>query len=211
MARTRTEDSTANAEAGVLEGQTEIPGWAVPDPADQEVAVFSAKTADQYRRKLRPEELVQWAASQITSYEEDDPRMVMEIAAQIVQASTVDEVLGKPETTKGREILDTILEVNAIKFTMSTEPKGCPYFAVLSVRNTKTGTPDVVSVGGWRLVLQLAQLHYMCAQLPASSEYLVDKDAPNAIAPETYPIYFKLGQAPTSSGNTMNFLAPPMS
>lgn len=210
MPRTRTAGDAIDPNIEVMDGQEEIPDWAVADQADQALAVVAPVAAEQYRRKLTPPELLKYVADQVGSYEEDDPRMAMEIAAQIAAAATVDEVLGANETTKGREVLDTVLEINGIKFTVSTKEKGCPYFAVMSVRNTKTNAPDVISVGGWRLVLQLGQLHYMCAELPEGSPFLVARDTPGAIAPESYPLYFKIMKATTSAGREMNYLASPM-
>lgn len=192
----------------VLDGQEEIPEWAVASPTDQQVAVYTDHYQAQYRRPLQPNELLAYVAGQINSYEDDDPRIAMEIAAQVVAATTVDEVLGGVDTTKGKEILDTIIEVNALKFVMSSEPGGCPYFALISARDTSTNEHHTISVGGWRLVLQLGQIHYLTSPLDPSSPYLVAKDAVGALAPESFPVYFRIKQKPTSTpGKKVNYLA----
>lgn len=194
----------------VVDGQLtggEVPDWAVADPADQQVATFDGNYATQWRRPLTGAELLQYAASQVTSYEDDDPRMALEMATQIANALTMDDVLAGADTTKGKEILDTILEVDGIKFSMSTEAKGCPYFALLSARDTATSERHVISVGGWRLVLQLAQIHYITTPLAPGSPYLVAPGTPGAIEPNSFPVYFRIRQKATGNGNTLNYLA----
>lgn len=210
MARNNAERDADAMREQVMEGQTELPVWLTADSGDQQVAVHDDHYAAQYRRKLRPDELLHYVAAQISQYEDDDPRMALEIAAQVAAGTTVDEVLGNVETTKGKEVLDVILQINGIKFVMSTEASGCPYFAVLDVRNTATNEPDVVTVGGWRLVLQLGQLHYMCTRLDPGDPRLVARDAEGAIAPESYPLFFRIRNKPTNTpGRTINYLARP--
>lgn len=201
-----------------LEGQEvlplteEVPEWATAGVAESVVDLYRPPAVSQWRRKLHPEELVVWIKDQITKFDDDDPRMWLEIAAQIVVMDTADKVLnGQVETTKGRTIIDRPLKVDAIKFIMSTEPGGFPYFAVLSVANPETGETDVVSVGGARLVLQLGQLHYLSTELPEGSPYLVSQATDGAMERETYPHFFKIKQAPTSNGRNMNYLAGLMS
>lgn len=208
MAKAQQERNQDEVIDGQLAGDGEIPEWATAEPLDQQIAVHDATYADQHRRVLAGSELLQYAASLISSYEDDDPRMALEIASQVAAATTLDEVLTGVDTTKGREILDTIIEVNALKFTLSTEPGGCPYFALISARDTQSGESHVISVGGWRLVLQLAQIHYMTATLPPGSPYLAVKGAEKTMAPETYPVYFRIRQKPTNTpGRVLNYLA----
>lgn len=207
MARTKTDDTPV-----VLDNQAtidgEIPEWATPDPADQQLVASNGPIMGQTRRHLVGAELLQWVAAQISRYEDDDPRMALEIASQIAAASNLDEILSDVDTTKGKEILDTILEVNAVKFVMSSEPGGCPYFALLSARDTKTGELHTVSVGGWKLVLQLGQLHYITTRLEPTSEFLVPDGTPDSISPETYPVYFRIRTKPTNTpGRSINYLA----
>jgi len=199
--------------AEIVEGQEVpssmegVPDWAMADLQDSQVELYKPPAAVQTRRALRPDELIAYVASQVNSYEDDDPRMALEIAAQIVNMDTAEKVLsGGAETVKGREITDTALRCDAIKFIMSTEPQGCPYFAILSVAIPSTGKEEVISVGGWRLVLQLGQLHYLSAELPEGSPYLVPEGTPGAMQKETYPHFMKIMKAPTSSGRSMNYL-----
>lgn len=201
-----------NTEPEILDGQidaaSEIPEWATADPIDQQVATTDGTYAEQYRRHLAPDELIVYVASQISKYEDDDPRMALEIAAQVAAASNLDEVLDGVDTTKGKEILDTILNVNGIKFVMSTEPGGCPYFGLISAVDTATREPHVISVGGWRLVLQLGQIHYITSHLEPGSKFLVPKDSDKAIAPESFPLFFRVKSKPTNTpGRSINYLA----
>lgn len=207
MAKTKTDD-IPQVLNGQLAADSEIPEWAVADPADQVVATISDQITGQLRRHLGGAELLQWVAAQISRYEDDDPRMALEIASQIAAASNLDEILSDQDTTKGKAILDTILEVNAVKFVMSSEPGGCPYFALLSARDTKSGELHTVSVGGWKLVLQLGQLHYITTELEAGSPFLVPDGTPDCIEPETFPVYFRIRTKPTNTpGRSINYLA----
>lgn len=183
------------------------PEWALQDLNDSQVELYRPPAETQTRRALRPDELVTYIASQVNAYDEDDPRMALEIAAQIVGMGTAEKVLsGSAETVKGREITGQALRVDAIRFIMSSEPKGCPYFAVLSTVMPSSGKEEIVSVGGWRLVLQLGQLHYLSAVLPEGSPYLVPTGTPGAFERETYPHFMKIMKAPTSGGKAMNYL-----
>lgn len=196
----------------VLPGAEEIPSWATAGVAESVVDLYKPPAASQWRRKLRPDELVLWIKDQITKFDDDDPRMWLEMAAQIVEMDTADKVLnGQVETTKGRTIIDRPLRVDAIKFIMSTEQGGFPYFAVLSVANPETSEVDVVSVGGARLVMQLGQLHYLSAELPEGSPFLQAQGTDGAMERETYPHFFKIRSTPTSNGRNMNYLAGLMS
>lgn len=210
MARsTAKEETVTEAVAEVTPDQTTVPEWVTRSAEESAVELYRAPVT-QWRRKLEGHELIKWLADAINSYEEDDPRMALEMAAQIAQGGTAGEVLGGGETTKGHEVYDVLLAIEHISFTVSQHEKGCPYFAVVHGKRTDTGEATVFSLGGWRATLQLAQLHYLAASLPADSPYLVPEGTEGAFAPETYPFYFKLKQSEqTSRGFRVNYLAPP--
>lgn len=210
MARsTVKEESQGDPVATMTTEDTPVPEWATRAAEASGLELYRAP-ASQWRRKLEGHELIKWLAESINSFDEDDPRMALEMAAQIAQGSTAGEVLGGGDTTKGHEVYDVLLAIEHIQFTVSAHEKGCPYFAILHGKRTDTNEATVFSLGGWRAVLQLAQLHYLAAALPADSPYLVPEGTEGAFAPETYPFYFKLKQSEqTSRGFRVNYLAPP--
>lgn len=210
MAKT---DKTATAETVVAEeipGQEKFPEWAAAEAGDQEMAKYSPPAANQYRRKLNEFELMEWVKAQVAYSARDAEQIGESIFAQIAAADTLEEVIsGKVETTKGREILDTILECTSIKFVMGDQGDGCPYFVICDVRNAKTQEREMLSVGGWMVLAQMARMHYQSVELTEDSPYLADPDAPGASAKESFPHYFKIKQKPTPNGH-MNYLAPAM-
>jgi hypothetical protein len=184
--------------------------WETADTADQELEVFVAPDTSQYRRKLGEAELIAWVAAQVKGGDQDEQAMWKSIFAQIAEADTVDEILnGKAETVKGKEILDTVLECNSIKFIPSTEAKGFPYFAILDVRYGPNRTQETISVGGVMVVAQLAYLHYRSVELTIDSPYRVAAETPGALAKESFPHYFKIRKKTTPNGE-MNYLVGAM-
>lgn len=204
------EDQPASV-ADVTVDAEEVPQWATVPMNEQELVPFDPAPS-QYRRALEGHELIQYIAANVNQYDEDDPRMALEIAAQIAKGGTVESVLGGGETTKGDEVYGVILAIEHIKFTVSAHEKGCPYFAICFGKRTDNQEQATFTLGGWRTVLQLGQLHYLASQLPAGSPYSVPEGTEGAFAPESYPFYFKLMQSEqTSRGFRVNYLASPMS
>ncbi len=188
---------------------TEIPTVTPVD--EQELALFAPPNPSQWRRKLNEHELLAWVAMQANMRDESNEAVGLSMFAQVAMADTIEEVLGgKVETTKSREILDTVVACHSIKFINSDKDDGCPYFGIVDVRHGPTNESETLSLGGWMAVAQLAQLHYRTVELPADSTYLVPENAPGAIAKESYPHYFKIKQKPTPKGH-MNYLAPALS
>lgn len=202
--------ATTTVGADLGEGQ-DLSEWAVTDPAAQQLAEFRGVSSSQWRRKLSGPELLLYVRDEARKMEgREDEAMVLDIAAQIASSSTLEDVLSGAETTKGREILDTILAIEAIKFTESEFKEGCPYFAVCRGRDTKTGNMETITIGGWRAVLQLAWMHYSATELMHDSPYLASPEDPDAIERQTYPFHFKMQTVDTLSGRTMNKLVHPM-
>jgi hypothetical protein len=207
MARERTKASEVIEGTEVTAEGQEMPSWATPDIETQQVAVYTSPAKSQFRRKLTGPELLQWVASQVVSYDGDEEAMGLDIFGQIAGMGSADAILsGKVETTKGKEILGVPLVCDLIKFVVSTEQQGCPYFAVMEVRRSDNNERLVVTKGGWRLVAQLGALHYLSTELLEHSPYLVAEGTPGALAIETYPHYFKLMENTTNSGNQMSYI-----
>lgn len=203
--------ATKTAEDVRLGGDEEIPEWATADPADQQMEQFVAPVETQWRRKLDEHELNAWIAMQANMGDGDSEAVGLSMFAQVVSAQTLDEVIaGKVDTTKSREILDTIVECNWIKFIKSDKEDGCPYFAILDVRTTNNNQQETISLGGWMAVGQCGRMLYQALELPPDSPFLVPAGTPGAWAHEPFPHYFKIQQKPTPKGH-MNYIAPAMS
>lgn len=193
-----------------IEGQEVIDLPGVTPAGEAELVPFVGVAANQFRRRLHDVEMLPYIKGMVAgSLADDDPRAIMEILGQIARASTFEEALGGNETTKGREILDTTLEVWGYKFVQSTQAKGCPYFVLLDAKDTRTGKVEMVSVGGWKVVGTCAWAHYAARDLAEGSEYLVPQGTPGAIEQMPYPHYFKIHKEETSGGNTVNLLRLP--
>lgn len=211
MTQAQRKTATRNADDARQAADAEVPEWATTDPAGQEMEKFVAPVDGQWRRPLSEHELKAWIAMQATMSGGDDEEVGLSMFAQVVGAATLEEALsGKVETTKSRDILETILECNSIKFVMSDLAEGCPYFAILDVRISNTGERETISLGGWMAVGQCGRMHYQSADLTADSPYLVEAGTPGAWAKESFPHYFKIRQKDTPKGH-MNYLAPAMS
>jgi len=211
MSNGKTKTATADDTVTEKPDGPEVPEWAVIAEDAAQLAEFRGVSTSQWRRKLSGPELLQYVADCVKELDgKETAAMALEIANQIAAASTVEEVLNGSDVTKGKEVLDVTLAIDAIKFIESAHEDGCPFFAVLSGRNTKTNELDTFSIGGWRTVLQLAWMHYSARELMAGSPYLADAENPDAIERQTYPFFFKMQKVKTRSGNEMNRLVHPM-
>lgn len=181
---------------------------AAADPANQEMEKFLPPDGSQYRRRLDEHELLAWVAMQANLNDGEDVDSGMRMFAQAAMAETLGDVLlGKVETTKGREILDTPVACHSIRFMNGDLAEGCPYFAIVEVRHGKDNEKDTLSLGGWMVIGQLARMHYQSMELPADSPMLVNADTPGALPKESFPHFFKIKQKETPKGH-MNYLAP---
>lgn len=211
MAKSVKESVLGTAVEEQLAGQQEMPPWATGEPPAGDMEKYVAPAENQWRRKLNEMELMEWVVAQVAMSNRDSADIGKSIFAQIAALDSLDEVLsGSVETTKGREILDTILECYSIKFMQGDQADGCPYFAICDVRDSKTNERTTLSVGGWMVLAQLARMHYQSADLTPDSPYLTDPETPGAQAKESFPHYFKIRQKQTPNGH-MNYLAPAMS
>lgn len=189
----------------------EVPDWAVPDADEQQLEQFIAPVDGQWRRGLSEHEMLAWISMQANMGDGDSEAVGLSMMAQVVGAATLEDAIsGRVDTTKSREILDTIVECNWIKFIKSDKEDGCPYFAILDVRTTTNNEQETISLGGWMAVGQAGRMLYQSLELPADSPFLVPKGTPGAWPREPFPHYFKVKQKPTPKGH-MNYLAPAMS
>lgn len=211
MANTKPKPETEMPEwAKPLEGQEEIP---LNTPATTDIGALMAITppaANQWRRKLREDELLAYIRDQAAGrLADDDPAAVMEMLSGIVRATTFEEAVGGTETSHGATLTDVTIAVWGIKFLKSGLPKGCPFFCLLDAKRTDTGEAVLVDVGGWKLVGTMGWAHYASRDLPEGSPYLVPQGTPGAIEKVTYPLIFRIVKEETSSGNTVNLLKLP--
>lgn len=191
----------------IVEAEAEFVA-AAADPANQELEVFAAPDGSTYRRRLVDHELMAWVAMQANLNSGDDSDSGMRMFAQIAAMDTLSDVIaGKVETTKSKEILNTIMACHSIKFMVGNTEDGCPYFAICDVTYGQANTKDTLSIGGWYAIAQLARLHYESADFTPGSQYLVNADAPGALPKASFPHYFQIKQKPTPKGH-MNYLAP---
>jgi hypothetical protein len=195
---------------------TEIPGqgeFKIPGVIDADVSgliPFTPPAVNQWRRRLREDDLLGYIRDQAAGrLADDDPVAIMEMLSGIARATTFEEAVGGNETQHGASLTDVTIAVWGIKFLKSGLPKGCPFFCLLDAKRTDTGEAVLVDVGGWKLVGTLGWAHYASRDLPEGSPYLVPQGTPGAIEKQTYPFIFRIVKEETSSGNTVNLLKLP--
>lgn len=209
MTKVKTQDETPTVQGEAVTDPIEAAfAKAAQNPANQEMEKFVAPDGSQYRRRLSEHELLKWVEMQAKMNDGPDVDAGMRMFAQAALADALSDVLiAKADTTKGKEILDVAIACHSIKFMMGDQPDGCPYYAILEVRHGGNNDKDVLSVGGWMVMGQLARMHYQSMELPPDSVYLTAAEAPGALPKESFPHYFKIKQKETPSGH-MNYLAP---
>lgn len=207
--KTQTKDAPEGAPE-VLEGQEvfDLPGMAAPEAS--QLATVPPVTIAQWRKPLSEDEMVTWISAQILMVGDDETDRGMSMMADVLNAATLEDALsGRVETTKSRDILDVILECNWIKFVKSDLADGCPFFAILDVRNTSTGERETISLGGWYAIAQCGRMLYQAVPIPADSAYAVAPEYPKAWEHKPFPHFFRIKQKETPKGH-MNYLAPVM-
>jgi hypothetical protein len=211
VAKTETKDASAQtADADVIEGQGafDLPGVASADVSG--LIPFVPPAMNQWRRRLREDELLAYIRDQAAGrLADDDPVAIMEMLSGIARATTFEEAVGGSDTQHGASLTDVTIAVYGIKFLKSGLPKGCPFFVLLDAKRTDTGEAVLVDVGGWKLVGTLGWAHYAARELPEGSPYLVPQGTPGAIEKQTYPFIFRIVKEDTSGGNTVNLLKLP--
>lgn len=210
MAQKKTAEALGIVEGQEADGTTESAPWEVIGEAASQVEVYQGPAPSQWRRKLTGPELLLYVKSLVRMDEDGEEVVGLEIFDRIAQAGTVDEILGGGTTTTKLAGIEGIgLECRDIRFMPSDKP-GCPYFAVCDVRRTDTGERDTVSLGGWKVIAQLASIHYLATELSIGSPYVTTEDARDARQRDPLPAFFKVEVTEQRDGNTMNHLVPLM-
>ena len=210
MGRTRTAEDTPDVATVTKTPVPEMPEWATRPQEDSEMVLYVPPSANQWRRLLRPDELMQWVSDRVDTEGGFSKQDILELFARAASATSTDTLLSDQETLKGRTIPGVILAVARIRFKRGTFEDGCPYFTLFDATRTDTNESEVISVGGWVVCAQAAQLHYLTSELPEGSPYLVDPETEGAIGPWTYPLYLKIKQRDTAAGFKVNSLVHPM-
>lgn len=183
---------------------------AAPAPDGSGAVELWTPSPSQWRRRLTQKELLEWLVAHTVSYEEDDPQKMFAMFGRAADATSIEGVLQGAEVEKGRELPACILAVESMDFNASDQPKGFPFYALLRGKRTDTGDDISVSIGGAVVMGQLAQMHYLCEQLPVGSPFVVPEGTDGALAPDSYPIYLKIKQSePNAAGFRTNLLVHP--
>lgn len=204
----QTDDSPVDA---VLteDAATGMPEWATRPIEESGMELYVPPSADQHRRLLHAHELLEWVKAHIDDGGGFDQQSVLELFARAAASATSDQVLSEQETIKGRTVPGVLLRVDRIRFKPSVHEDGCPYFSVMDVVRTDTGAKDVMSVGGWVVCAQSAQLHYLTTELPDGSPFLVAGGTEGAVEQLTLPLYLRVKQRQTLRGTVVNSLVHP--
>jgi hypothetical protein len=210
MARASQRDTEAQVAEMTSDETPEFPDWAVRAAQDSQLVVQGEPSPNQWRRQLTPHELMQWVERAASGDQGFDPESILELFARAAQATTTDALYADQETVKGRTIPDVLLRVDNVRFKLGQYEDGCPYFGILHAVRTDNERPEVISLGGWVIAAQLGQMHYLAAELPADSPYVVDPSAPGAIERWEYPQYVRIKRRPTSRGFHVNSLVHPL-
>lgn len=210
MGRSKSTETDVN-EATVTEAPaTEMPDWATRAMADSQMDLYVPPSANQWRRLLTGPELMEWVKSNVDDgggFDADSVRSLFERAAG---SATEEAILSDQETTKGREIPGVILSVHGIRFQLGKYEDGCPYFSIFNAVRTDTNVHEVVSLGGWVVCAQTAQLHYLTTELPEGSPFLVPEGSPGAVERLTFPLFLWVKRRETMRGFHVNTLVHPM-
>lgn len=83
--------------------------------------------------------------------------VVMELLAdRILNAESPDDILDPFGTIAGANLYETPLNIQGVQFIESTQGEGFPWYAALSVLDPMSGEVKTVTVGGEKLVPQVA-------------------------------------------------------
>lgn len=207
--RTATVDPVAEV---TTEPTEDFPEWATRPAEESAVVPYVPPAAYQHRRALTGPELMRWVSDHAKGGGGFDEHAIAELFANVAGAVTLDDLFSGSQATKGATILNVMLRIDNIRFMPGRFADGCPYFGILYCVRTDTNKKEVVSVGGWRVIAQLAQMHYLCAELPEGHPYLVDPASDRAVEKWEYPQFFKMMESEeTAAGYRVNYLAGPMS
>lgn len=147
------------------EQQVEV--WAEPESEPESepdvaegVIVDEARRAAEYitKRGYGPNtiELVQYIAANAADTNELNTVIIEQMAVRMLAAEEPDEILDPFGTVKGQLLFDKPLWVTGCVFLEGGYGEGFPWYVSLSVTDQVSGTTQVVTIGGEKLVMQCA-------------------------------------------------------
>jgi len=88
--------------------------------------------------------------------DDETPEQVQaEIARRILSATSMDDVWGATKTLSARDLLNTPLVVESVRWVKSAYNNGAPKFAVVDAKNVYGDAPVVFTCGALNVVLTL--------------------------------------------------------
>lgn len=210
MGRTSAKNGETNMAEMTRNDDTEVIDADVRPADESQVAVYAPVSDTQHRRLLTAPELMQWVERAASGDVGFDQASILDAFAKAAAAFTQDELLRDAQATHGRDIPGVMLRVDNIKFQLGQYEDGCPYFGVLFATRTDTDRSDVISIGGWKAIPTLGQMHYLCSELTVDSPYLVAPDAPGAVEKWDYPQFLKIKRIQTGRGFHVNAIVHPL-
>lgn len=165
MAERKSSGSHSAAEAlGLKDTSSEtgtdwLDGLKPADPADQGLAVPDLSDAIQ--------QLLNYARENMMAPEEDTAEVYARMAAQIMRANSVDEVIDAQDSTKAEQILNIPIWVSDIFAQDSDEEfaEGVGLFIIVKGVRSDRREEVTVSCGGWSVVMEGIRIH-MLNELP---------------------------------------------
>lgn len=97
--------------------------------------------------------------SDMQATEDDSPEAIqLEIARRILSADSIDDVWAATKVLTAKEVLNTPLDVERVRWITSAHKGGAPKFAIIEGKNVYTNAPVTVSCGALNVVLTLYKL-----------------------------------------------------
>lgn len=149
------------------------------DPAEQQLAV--PETPDPIKQ------LLDHARANMMDEDEDTEEVYARMAAQLMAATTADEVFDSQDSTKADTILGIPVWVTEVSIRESDEEfaEGLGYFAVVKGIRSDKRSECAISCGGWSVVMELIRIH-MLGELP---QMMVFRKKERKTKRGYYPLY----------------------
>lgn len=166
-----------------------------PQPIEAHVVTVSdeaARRAAEYvqKKKYGPsmQQIILWIAEHAVDTQELNAVIMEIMAKRILNATSPDDIIDPLGTLKGADLVDKPMWVEKVMYLESDKVDGFPYFVTLDVRQNDTGELLPVTIGGEKLVPQIAGLHMH----------------------DAFPMVIRVQAVSTRSGNTTYELVPPV-
>lgn len=103
-------------------------------------------------------ELVQYIA--FRSLDSSDLNVVIleQLAAKLLDAKSPDDILTPFDPTHGEQLYGKTIEILSAEFLESDFSEGFPWYASIQFRRNATGPTEAATIGGEKLVMQVAAL-----------------------------------------------------